>query len=256
MSQLRWLITGCSSGIEETLARNILARGDKIVATGRGNVARLASLKRAGAETVALDVMSSTQDIKTAVDQIRKDGPIDVPVNNVANIEGGSAEELSYESYLSAYETNFFGVINITQAVLPHFRSRRAGCVLTIGSVAGLDGLFGGDVYCGTKFALEGWHGCLNLELAPFNIRTSILELGYFRTKIMSPGKVKYGSNRIPGHGYNGPKIGNLEKAVKIIIDLVRGEGVADLAVMRNKAVSNLALCNEWEDVIRSTNFE
>lgn len=55
--------------------------------------------------------------------------------------------------------------------------------------------------YCGTKFALEGWHGCLNLELAPFNIRTSILELGYFRTKIMSPGKVKYGSNRIPGHG-------------------------------------------------------
>lgn len=96
MSQLRWLITGCSSGIGETLARDILARGDTVIATGRGNVARLASLKRAGAETVSLDVTSSTQDHKTAVDQIRKDGPIDVPVNNAADIEGGLAEENRY----------------------------------------------------------------------------------------------------------------------------------------------------------------
>lgn len=98
----------------------------------------------------------------------------------------------------------------------------------------------------------------------------------------MSPGKVKYGSNRIPDHddprdkfmqimeGYNGPKIGGPGKVVKLIIDLVREEGAAEgkalpetlplgrdsLAVMRNKAVSNLALCNEWEDVIRSTNLE
>lgn len=120
MSQLRWLITGCSSGIEETLARNILARGDKIVATGRGNVARLASLKRAGAETVALDVMSSTQDIKTAVDQIRKDGPIDVPVNNVANIEGGSAEELRYTC--SEHSTGSVDAVAATKVIYLHMR--------------------------------------------------------------------------------------------------------------------------------------
>ena len=93
MPQLRWFVTGCSSGFGETFARSILARGDKVVATTRGDASRLSALKEAGAETVSLDVTASTTDIKSVVDKVLESGPIDVIVNNAGYIEAGIAEE-------------------------------------------------------------------------------------------------------------------------------------------------------------------
>lgn len=93
MPQLRWFVTGCSSGIGESFVQAILARGDKVVASTRGDVSRLSSLKEAGAETVSLDVTASTSDIKAVVEKVLQSGPIDVLVNNAGYIEAGLAEE-------------------------------------------------------------------------------------------------------------------------------------------------------------------
>jgi NAD(P)-dependent dehydrogenase (short-subunit alcohol dehydrogenase family) len=96
MPQLRWLVTGCSSGLGETFVRSILARGDKVIATARGDPERLSSLKEAGAETVSLDVTATPSDIQAIVSKVLESGPIDVLVNNAGYIEAGLAEEARY----------------------------------------------------------------------------------------------------------------------------------------------------------------
>jgi NADP-dependent 3-hydroxy acid dehydrogenase YdfG len=93
MPQLRWLVTGCSSGFGETFTRSILARGDQVVATTRGDALRLSALKEAGAETVSLDVTASASEIKAIINKVLESGPIDVMVNNAGYIEAGIAEE-------------------------------------------------------------------------------------------------------------------------------------------------------------------
>jgi NAD(P)-dependent dehydrogenase (short-subunit alcohol dehydrogenase family) len=94
MPQLRWFVTGCSSGIGELLVRSILARGDKAIATTRGDVSRISSLKEAGAETFSLDANASLSEYKAVFDAALATGPIDVLVNNAGYIEGGMAEEV------------------------------------------------------------------------------------------------------------------------------------------------------------------
>jgi short-subunit dehydrogenase len=90
---LTWLVTGCSSGLGEEFVRSILARGDHVVATARGDVSRLSALAEAGAKTYSLDVTASQSDINAVVAKILESGPIDVLVNNAGYIEAGLAEE-------------------------------------------------------------------------------------------------------------------------------------------------------------------
>jgi short-subunit dehydrogenase len=90
---LSWLVTGCTSGIGETFVRGILARGDRVIATSRGDVSRLSALAEAGAKTFSLDVTASQSEINGVVAKILAEGPIDVLVNNAGYIEAGIAEE-------------------------------------------------------------------------------------------------------------------------------------------------------------------
>ncbi|ORY17857.1 short-chain oxidoreductase [Clohesyomyces aquaticus] len=284
MPQLTWLVTGCTSGLGEVFIQRILARGDKAIATGKGNTNRLRALVDAGARAYSLDVTASQSDINGVVAKIMEEnGDIDVLVNNAGYIEAGLAEETSIENYLAQFETNLFGVVKMTQAVLPHFRAKKAGTVVMIGSSGGIGGEPGAGPYCATKFALEGWYDCLRQETAPLGIKNVIFELGFFRTKIMHPDNVKtFRSEHISDYddmrnlvaGFvqitNGSQPGDPKKAVEIMLDVVKGEGVAEgrelperlplgpdvLKTMRKRCVNNLAICNEWEDVIRSTNVE
>lgn len=93
MPQLRWFVTGCSSGLGETFVRSILARGDKVVATARGDPKRLSALEEAIAETVSLDVTATPADIQAVVAKVLESDPIDILVNNAGYIEAGLAEE-------------------------------------------------------------------------------------------------------------------------------------------------------------------
>jgi NAD(P)-dependent dehydrogenase (short-subunit alcohol dehydrogenase family) len=93
MPQLTWLVTGCSSGLGEAFVKSILARGDSVIATSRGDVSRIASLAEAGARTYSLDVTASQTEINGIIAEILKEGPIDVLVNSAGYIEAGLAEE-------------------------------------------------------------------------------------------------------------------------------------------------------------------
>jgi len=283
MAQLTWLVTGCSSGFGEELIHAILARGDKAIATTRGPVSRISNLKDAGASTYSLDVTASQGELNSVMSLvIQENGTVDVLINNAGYVECGFVEEASYEKYFAQFETNVFGALKTTQAVLPHFRQKRSGTIVFIGSMYGLVGVAGASPYAGSKFALEGIHESLQQSVADLNIKSIIFEPGFFRTNVLHPEHIDLRSNAISDYDairaevekltddMHGNQPGDPKKAIEVILDVVKGEGVAAgkamperlplgpdaLSAVRKKCVDTLAICNEWEDVIRSTNIE
>jgi NAD(P)-dependent dehydrogenase (short-subunit alcohol dehydrogenase family) len=122
---------------------------------------------------------------KAAVDRF---GRIDVLVNNAGNFYAGYFENLSADQFRAQIETNFFGPLNVTRAILPLMRKQRSGQVITITSTAGLVGQEFVAAYAASKFALEGWMESLRFDLAPFGIRTMSVEPGFFRTELLVEG--------------------------------------------------------------------
>lgn len=160
MAQLIWLVTGCSSGLGEQLVRAILARGDKVIATGR-NTEKLMHLKQDGVSILQLDITDSQRTIcDNMVRAIGIHGRVDVLVNNAAYIQVGTLEDLEYEDYLAQFNTNVFGTIKVTRALLPYLRAQKSGNLVFIGSRSGWIGDYGVSAYCGSKFALEGKESC------------------------------------------------------------------------------------------------
>ncbi|KAF2108973.1 hypothetical protein BDV96DRAFT_586312 [Lophiotrema nucula] len=283
MTQLTWLVTGCSSGFGEVFVRSILARGDRAIATARGDVARLALLKDAGAAVLSLDVTASQANINAKVEEgIAIYGGIDVLVNSAGYIEAGIAEEVTQERFIAQFNTNLFGSINTTRALLPHFRAKKSGVIVYVGSLGGIAGEVGGAAYCASKFALEGVAESMKLETESFGIRSHLFQLGHYRTKLLSTDNYKAVPRTVDAYkalndmiyGFLGQadsnQPGDPEKAVNIMIDIVKEEGVAEgktqplrlpigkdaLGTLRNKYVKYLELCNEWEDVITSTDYD
>src|SRR4029077_16164298 len=119
-------------------------------------------------------------------------GRIDVLVNNAGNFYAGFFEELSPQQVRDQIETLLFGPMNVTRAVLPTMRKQRSGLVLTISSTAGLAGGMFCTAYAAAKFGVEGWMGSLAPEGAPFGIKTMLVEPGFFRTELLTPGSTTY----------------------------------------------------------------
>ncbi|KAJ9624601.1 hypothetical protein H2204_010783 [Knufia peltigerae] len=280
MSQLVWLITGCSSGFGEQFVHSILARGDKVIATAR-KIEKIQHLQQAGATILQLDITDKQQQIRDAIAAATKiHGRVDVLVNNAAYIAIGTWEDLEYEDFLAEFDTNVFGTIKVTRALLPHFRERRSGTMVFIGSLSGWVGHAGCGAYAGSKFALEGLVESLSCETAHLGLKTLLIEPGRFRTKLLSSGNIKSVASSIPDYqefsetllsglgkeDQNQP--GDPVKLVEIILDLVRQEGAAanrdvplrlPLGVdcfdeMKAKCEETLQLLENWENVIRSTN--
>ena len=184
-----WFITGASRGMGIDIAQSALAAGHSVVATGR-DAARVASAVGAHEDllTVALDVTdpnAAETAVKAAVDRF---GRIDVLVNNAGNFYAGYFETLSPEQIRAQMETNFFGPLNVTRAVLPLLRNQRSGQVITVTSTAGFVGGSFTSAYAASKFALEGWMESLSLEVAPFGIETMAVQPGFFRTELLVEG--------------------------------------------------------------------
>ncbi|MCJ1244246.1 hypothetical protein MMC30_001444 [Trapelia coarctata] len=279
MPPLTWLVTGCSSGIGEKFVHALLARGDQVIATARNASERLQPLKDAGAAILDLDVTASQTVLDAKVKEaIAIYGRLDVLVNNAGYLEVGAVEE----RFLSQFSTNFFGVLKTTGAVLPHFREKRSGTAVFIGSIAGVSADLGGGPYCSSKFALEGLVDTLRQELAPFGIRTLMVEPGHYRTEIWGPSNLKTVPPSIPDYdGLNaalagavsaiyGRQRGDPLKAVERIIDIAKGEGMAKgkawperlplgpdaLEMLRANCKERLRVCEEWEELITSTDLE
>src|SRR3989440_2417099 len=164
-----WLITGAGRGMGVPIVKAALAAGNAVVATGR-NIDTVT--KAAGFAddllVVKLDITSpedAEAAVKAAVDRF---GRIDVLVNNAGNFYAGFFEEISPEDFRAQVETNLFGPVNVTRAVLPVMRAQRSGLVITISSLAGIVGQEFVSAYCASKFGIEGWTEALALEVAPF----------------------------------------------------------------------------------------
>jgi NAD(P)-dependent dehydrogenase (short-subunit alcohol dehydrogenase family) len=188
-----WLVTGAGRGMGVDIARAALAAGHAVVATAR-NPERVSAALGAHdhLRAVALDVTDpagAQAAIDAAVDRF---GRIDVLVNNAGNFYAGFFEELPPEDFRAQVETNLFGPLNVTRAVLPVMRAQRAGLVVTMSSTAGLIGQEFCTAYAASKFALEGWMESLAPEVAPFGIRTMVVEPGFFRTDLLTPESTSY----------------------------------------------------------------
>lgn len=177
-----WLITGVSSGLGRALADEARSRGDVVVGTvRRPEDAEEFTGERAHA--VLLDVTSGPVAVQAAVDEaIALAGHLDVVVNNAGYGLVGAVEEVSDTEARRQLDTNFFGPLQVTQAVLPHFRSRGSGWFVGVSSVAGVIGWAGNGLYSASKFALEGLYESLRREVAGLGVGVLLVEPGAFRT--------------------------------------------------------------------------
>jgi len=194
MSQKKvWLITGAGRGLGADIARAALDTGHAVVATGRDAAKVEAAVgHHANMLPVTLDV-TRPRDAHAAVETaLARFERIDVLVNNAGNFFAGFFEELSPEQVRNQIDTLLFGPMNVTRAVLPVMRKQRSGLLLTISSTAGIAGQMFCTAYAAAKFGIEGWMESLTPEIAPFGIRTMLVEPGFFRTELLSKDSTVY----------------------------------------------------------------
>src|SRR4030095_3124804 len=173
------LVTGASSGIGEATAERLGAAGYKVYGTSR----RVAPSGRRSFEMLSLDV-TSDQSVEAAVSEVlRREGRIDLLVNNAGfGVAPAGAEESSMDQVRAIFDTNFFGIVRMTRAVVPHMRRQGSGRILNIGSVLGFLPMPYGALYAATKHAVEGYSESLDHELRTRGIRVSVIEPAYTKT--------------------------------------------------------------------------
>ena len=189
-----WLVTGAGRGMGVDIAEAAMAAGNAAVATGRRPEAVEQALGGVQDDllVVKLDVTSPADAqaaVQAAVDRF---GRIDVLVNNAGNFYAGFFEEITPEDFRAQIETTLFGPMNVTRAVLPVMRAQRSGVVVAISSTAGIVGFEFNSAYAASKFGVEGWMESLTPEVAPFGIRTMVVEPGFFRTELLTPESTNY----------------------------------------------------------------
>jgi NAD(P)-dependent dehydrogenase (short-subunit alcohol dehydrogenase family) len=188
-----WFVTGAGRGMGVDIVKAALAAGHAVVATGRNSSAVAKALGSANDLLIVKLDVTSPDDAKAAVDAaVKHFGRIDVLVNNAGNFYAGFFEEIPPEDFRAQVETNFFGTVNVTRAVLPAMRAQRQGLIVTISSTGGVVGQAFVSAYSAAKFAVEGWMESLAPELAPFGIRTMLVEPGFFRTELLTDESTKW----------------------------------------------------------------
>jgi len=196
-----WFITGATRGIGADIAKAALAAGDKVVATGR----QKESVTRALGSSehllaLSLDVTDEQQAQATVQAAISHFKQIDIVVNNAGFAVLGALEETTNAEVRRQFDTNVFGLLNVTRAVLPVMRARKSGHIFNLSSLAGFYGDAGVSSYCGTKFAVEGISESLAKEVASLGIHVTIVEPGYFRTEFLTENSVVYTDNIIAAY--------------------------------------------------------
>jgi NAD(P)-dependent dehydrogenase (short-subunit alcohol dehydrogenase family) len=193
-----WFITGAGRGMGTDIVKAALAAGHAVVATGR-NPEKVTQAVGESEDLLAVkldvtDPAAAEAAVQAAVDRF---GRIDVLVNNAGNFYAGFFEEITPEDFRAQIETTMFGPMNVTRAALPALRAQRSGLVVTISSTAGIAGGEFLSAYAASKFGVEGWAESLAPEVAPFGIRTMIVEPGFFRTELLTPESTSYAASTV-----------------------------------------------------------
>ncbi|NEQ53194.1 MAG: SDR family NAD(P)-dependent oxidoreductase [Leptolyngbya sp. SIO3F4] len=271
-----WFITGASSGFGKAMAEYAIAQGHKVVVTARRKerLDELAQTVPDKVKAISMDVTDRKQ-IKQGVQQaIDTFGKIDVLINNAGYGIVGALEETPDVEFRKQMETNFFGAIAVTQEVLPHLREQGKGAIVNMSSMGGNMSFGGFSAYSASKFALEGASEALAQEVAPFGIKTMIVEPGAFRTEFAGqalkhmPKIDAYddivGGTREFAKGMDGTQEGDPMKAAKAIDKALRSEDTPLRLQLGPDAVEAIKahaehLLNEldtWKDVALDTKFD
>jgi NAD(P)-dependent dehydrogenase (short-subunit alcohol dehydrogenase family) len=277
-TQKTWFITGASKGFGFEIAAGVLAAGDKVVATVRNQPAQLIGALNNHPDllVVVMDVSDETL-VRKAVDQaIGQFGRIDVLVNNAGYGLLSGVEEASDAEVRKQYDTNVFGVLNVTRAVLPYMRRQGSGHVINISSLFGFGSIPGWGVYGSTKFAIEGITEALAIEAKPLGIHVTAVEPGLFRTNFLDAKSFFASSNVIDAYKdtvgpmrsgagqLDGKQPGDPKRLAQALLKLVNSEnppvhlplGKDALALYRDKTARLEKELAEWKDTIVSTDFE
>ena len=192
------LITGAGRGMGVDIARAALDAGHRVVATAR-TADRVTQALGASEDLLAVSLdITEPADVRAGVDAaVARFGRIDVLINNAGNFYAGFFEEITPADFRAQLDTNLFGPLDVTRAVLPVMRAQRSGTVVTITSAAGLIGQEFCSAYAASKFALEGFMESLTPEVAPFGIHTMVVEPGFFRTDLLTPESTSYAESSI-----------------------------------------------------------
>jgi NAD(P)-dependent dehydrogenase (short-subunit alcohol dehydrogenase family) len=262
-----WFVTGAGRGMGVDIAKAALAAGHAVVASGR-NPERVSAAIGAHDNLLAvkLDVTDPADAQAAVTAAVERFGRIDVLVNNAGNFYAGFFEELSPQDFRAQVETTLFGPINVTRAVLPAMRAQRAGLVVAISSTAGIVGQEFCTAYAAAKFGVEGWIESLAPEVAPFGIRTMLVEPGFFRTELLSPESTNYAQPSIEDYAerttqtvaawkaMNGQQGGNPAKLATALVQLASQDepprrwvaGADAIATVEQKAKDLLAQADAY----------
>jgi NAD(P)-dependent dehydrogenase (short-subunit alcohol dehydrogenase family) len=269
-----WLITGCSTGFGRELARLLLRRGHSVVVTARNSAALDEFVSNENALVAALDVTVPLQIADVVKQAETRFGRIDVLVNNAGYGYLSAIEEGEDNEVRVMFETNVFGVANMTKAVLPGMRAHRRGHIINISSMGGLIGSPGIGYYNASKFAVEGLSEALAKETAPLGIKVTIVEPGPFRTewagRSLKTPKIAIadyaqsaGARRAAIQGYSGTQPGDPVRAAEAIIlaaespepplHLLLGRPAYELTAVKFKEFT--AEMEKWREVSLSADF-
>ncbi|MBD2074269.1 SDR family NAD(P)-dependent oxidoreductase [Phormidium sp. FACHB-592] len=273
-----WFITGASRGFGLEITKAALAAGDRVVATVRRQPAQLAATLDNHPElsVVQMDVAQEDQ-VQAAVKQgIARFGRIDVLVNNAGYGMVTAIEEATDAEVRKQYDTNVFGLLNVTRAVLPHLRQQKSGHVINISSIFGYDVVPGWGLYGSTKFAVEGISKGLAVELAPLGIHVTTVAPGLFTTDFLSTdsyvaaktiiddyqatvGRMRSGTDALHGNQPGDPK-----KFAQVMIQLANTDrpplhlpvGKDAVSMYQNNATKMAQEIEAWLPVATSTDHD
>ncbi|QVN20658.1 SDR family NAD(P)-dependent oxidoreductase [Burkholderia pyrrocinia] len=271
-----WLVTGAARGLGRAISEAVLAAGDRLVAGAR-DPARLANLAEQYGDRllpVALDVTDEPAAERAVAAARDRFGRIDVLVNNAGYGHTAPFEQMGADDFRDQIETNLFGVVNLTRAVLPTMRAQRSGHIFQVSSVGGRTSMAGLSAYQAAKWAVGGFSDVLSKEVAPFGVRVCTLEPGGMRTDWAA--QAKRGIDDLlpdyqPSVGrmlellgtYGGQEMGDPVRIAKLIVELSRRDDVPMRLLLGGDA---LVVCEQaetqraeeaarWRDTTLATQF-
>lgn len=277
MANKVWFITGASRGFGLLVARDALARGDSVVAAARNPQAIVDALGvHPKLLPLQLDVTREAAAVAATQAAVARFGRIDVLVNNAGYGILGAVEETSAEEVRRNYETNVFGLLNVSRAVLPVMRRQRSGHVINISSLGGYQAYYGWGVYGSTKFAVEGLSEAMAQELAPLGVHVTVVEPGFFRTDFLDATSLVQTATRIDDYqdtvgamrsfaaGANHAQPGDPAKLSQALLKLadaaqpplrlqLGSDAVARAYAKHQQVEQELA---QWKELALSTDFE
>jgi len=274
MSQ-RWLITGSSRGLGRALAEAVLAAGHRVVATARdpATLQDLAARYGDAVCLVALDVTDPTAAQKAVDTAMEAFGGLDVLVNNAGYGNVNSVEDTTLDDFRRQIDTNLFGTIIMTKAVIPLMREQRSGHIIQLSSVGGRIGAPGRAPYSAAKWAVEGFSESLVREMSLIGVRVTVVEPGGFRTDFagsstqLNEGRPEYDAvvgvaARAQRHS-DGRQLGDPARAAQVLLKLASLEqppfrlplGSDALRIIEQADHAKLDELGRWRELSASTNF-